>query len=52
MAEPDKPMIRLSGVGKTYPDGTVAVQELDLDVAAGELVVPRRPVRAAASPRR
>ena len=32
-------MIRLSGVGKTYPDGTVAVQELDLDVAAGELVV-------------
>ncbi len=32
-------MIRLAGVGKTYPDGTVAVQELDLDVAAGELVV-------------
>src|SRR3954464_6535346 len=32
-------MIRLSGVGKTYPDGTVAVQSLDLDVAAGELVV-------------
>jgi osmoprotectant transport system ATP-binding protein len=32
-------MIRLSGVGKTYDDGTVAVQELDLDVAAGELVV-------------
>jgi osmoprotectant transport system ATP-binding protein len=32
-------MIRLSGVGKTYPDGTVAVHELDLDVAAGELVV-------------
>ena len=25
--------------GKTYPDGTVAVHELDLDVAAGELVV-------------
>jgi osmoprotectant transport system ATP-binding protein len=37
---PDVPtMIRLSGVGKTYPDGTVAVQELDLDVAQGELVV-------------
>jgi osmoprotectant transport system ATP-binding protein len=37
---PDVPtMIRLSGVGKTYPDGTVAVHELDLDVAAGELVV-------------
>ncbi|MFL6001983.1 MAG: ABC transporter ATP-binding protein [Nocardioides sp.] len=32
-------MIRLSGVGKTYPDGTVAVHELDLDVAPGELVV-------------
>ncbi|QIG44805.1 ABC transporter ATP-binding protein [Nocardioides anomalus] len=32
-------MIRLSGVGKTYDDGTVAVQELDLDVSAGELVV-------------
>jgi osmoprotectant transport system ATP-binding protein len=32
-------MIRLSGVGKTYADGTVAVHDLDLDVAAGELVV-------------
>ncbi len=32
-------MIRLSGVGKTYPDGTVAVQDLDLDVRTGELVV-------------
>jgi osmoprotectant transport system ATP-binding protein len=32
-------MIRLSGVGKTYDDGTVAVHELDLDVARGELVV-------------
>src|SRR3954464_10949872 len=32
-------MIRLSGVGKTYPDGTVAVHELDLEVARGELVV-------------
>ncbi len=31
-------MIRLSGVGKTYADGTVAVQQLDLDVARGELV--------------
>jgi len=31
-------MIRLSGVGKTYDDGTVAVQELDLEVGAGELV--------------
>src|SRR5215212_9222661 len=32
-------MIRLTGVGKTYPDGTVAVQELDLEVSQGELVV-------------
>jgi osmoprotectant transport system ATP-binding protein len=32
-------MIRLTGVGKTYPDGTEAVQELNLDIAAGELVV-------------
>jgi osmoprotectant transport system ATP-binding protein len=32
------PMIRLAGVGKTYDDGTVAVQELDLEVAKGELV--------------
>lgn len=33
-----EPMIRLAGVGKTYADGTVAVQELDLEVARGELV--------------
>ena len=33
------PMIRLVGVGKTYPDGTVAVQELDLDVPRGAVVV-------------
>ena len=31
-------MIRLAGVGKTYPDGTVAVADLDLDVSRGELV--------------
>ncbi len=31
-------MIRLDAVGKTYPDGTVAVQQLDLDVARGALV--------------
>jgi osmoprotectant transport system ATP-binding protein len=31
-------MIRLKGVGKTYAGGTVAVQELDLDVPRGELV--------------
>ena len=33
-----QPMIRLAGVGKTYPDGTVAVHELDLDVQRGEMV--------------
>nr|WP_067437763.1 ATP-binding cassette domain-containing protein [Nocardioides jensenii] len=31
-------MIRLSGVSKTYADGTPAVHELDLDVARGEMV--------------
>ena len=31
--------IRLEGVGKRYPDGTVAVRELDLNFAAGELSV-------------
>ncbi len=31
-------MIRLDAVGKTYPDGTIAVQRLDLDVARGALV--------------
>ena len=30
--------IRLEGVSKRYPDGTVAVAELDLTVPAGELV--------------
>ena len=33
-------MIRLEGVGKKYADGTVAVHELDLEVAAGEMVGP------------
>ncbi|MBA3309947.1 MAG: betaine/proline/choline family ABC transporter ATP-binding protein [Nocardioidaceae bacterium] len=32
-------MIRLEGVSKRYPDGTVAVHELDLEVARGELTV-------------
>jgi len=32
-------MIRLEGVGKTFADGTVAVEALDLDVPRGELVV-------------
>jgi osmoprotectant transport system ATP-binding protein len=31
--------IRLEGVRKVYPDGTVAVAGLDLDVPAGEIVV-------------
>ena len=31
--------IRLDGVRKVYPDGTVAVRGLSLEVAAGELVV-------------
>ena len=34
----EDPMIRLEGVGKTYADGTVAVQELDLDVPRGAMV--------------
>jgi osmoprotectant transport system ATP-binding protein len=33
-----QPMIRLTGVGKTYDDGTVAVHELELEVGRGELV--------------
>ncbi len=32
------PMIRLSGVSKAYPGGTVAVQALDLEVGRGELI--------------
>jgi osmoprotectant transport system ATP-binding protein len=36
---PGDPMIRLVGVGKTYPDGTVAVHDLDLDVPRGAVVV-------------
>jgi osmoprotectant transport system ATP-binding protein len=31
--------ITLDGIGKTYPDGTVAVGALSLDIPAGELVV-------------
>ncbi len=33
-----EPMIELTGVGKTYPDGTVAVEALDLVIDRGELV--------------
>ena len=39
------PMIRLEGVGKRYADGTVAVQELDLDVPRRRAGLPRRPLR-------
>jgi osmoprotectant transport system ATP-binding protein len=39
MDRTEDPMIRLDGVGKTYPNGTVAVQELDLDVPRGAIVV-------------
>jgi osmoprotectant transport system ATP-binding protein len=38
MDRSEDPMIRLLGVGKTYPGGTVAVRGLDLDVPRGELV--------------
>ena len=38
MQRSEDPMIRLDGVGKTYPDGTVAVHDLDLDVPRGALV--------------
>jgi osmoprotectant transport system ATP-binding protein len=31
--------ITLDGIGKRYPDGTVAVRSLSLDIPAGELVV-------------
>jgi len=33
-----KSAIRLEKVSKTYPGGTVAVAELDLEIAEGELV--------------
>jgi osmoprotectant transport system ATP-binding protein len=33
-----EPFIRLEGVGKTYPDGTAAVQSLDLEVPRGRTV--------------
>ncbi len=39
MDRTEDPMIRLEGVSKRYPDGTVAVHELDLEVARGELTV-------------
>jgi osmoprotectant transport system ATP-binding protein len=38
-AGPSAEAIRLEGISKVYPDGTVAVRELDLTFAAGELTV-------------
>ncbi len=38
-ADPGQAMISLDGVGKTYPDGTVAVHELSFDVSPGEIAV-------------
>ena len=38
MQPSEEAMIRLDGVGKTYPDGTVAVHDLDLDVPRGSVV--------------
>jgi osmoprotectant transport system ATP-binding protein len=34
-----EPMIRLDALGKRYPDGTVAVGDLSLDVPPGEVVI-------------
>ena len=36
--EPSVP-IRLASVGKTFPDGTRALEPLDLEIAAGETLV-------------
>src|SRR5690348_2186047 len=38
MDRSEDPMIRLIGVGKTYPGGNVAVRALDLDLPRGEIV--------------
>ena len=34
----EAPMIGFAGVTKAYPDGTVAVDQLDLDVPRGSIV--------------
>src|SRR5699024_8983097 len=34
-----RPMIRFESVSKTYPDGTTAVEDLDLEVPTGSLTV-------------
>ncbi len=38
MDRSEDPMIRLDHVSKRFPDGTVAVEDLSLDVAAGDVV--------------
>ncbi len=38
VAVADDPMIRLEGVSKRFPDGTTAVEALDLSVPRGEIV--------------
>ena len=42
-------MIEFRGVTKRYPDGTVAVDELDLEVEAGRITVFVGPLAATAS---
>ena len=37
-AQPERPLIRISDVSKTYQNGTVALRDVDLDVAHGEFV--------------
>ena len=39
MKPTEDPVIMLRGISKEYPDGTVAVHDLDLDVGAGEICV-------------
>ena len=38
MADAGRPIVRLSGVGKSFANGTVAIERLDLDVRAGEFL--------------
>lgn len=38
MTVPADPVLTIRGLGKTYPDGTRALEELDLDVPRGQLV--------------
>jgi NitT/TauT family transport system ATP-binding protein len=38
MTSPGKPIVALSGVGKTFANGTQALDQLDLDVRSGEFL--------------